>query len=60
MIFWASVSFNFVVQSVYIGMHDNNIYDMLSWPDQFQSVARVRTLTSHKTGVVTRFSIVAK
>ena len=42
LIFWASVSYNFDVQSVYISTHDNVICDSLSRLDNYKSVARIR------------------
>ena len=42
LIFWASISFNFEVQSVYINTKSNVICDSLSGLDKFVNVARIR------------------
>ena len=42
LIFWASINFNFDVQSVYINTKNNVICDSLSRLDKFQSIARIR------------------
>ena len=42
LIFWASINYNFDVQSVYLNTKFNTICDSLSRLDRFQSIARIR------------------
>ena len=42
LIFWASVTYNFDIQAVYINTRDNVICDSLSRLDCFKSIARIR------------------
>ena len=41
LIFWASIKFNFDIQSVYLNTNDNMICDSLNRLDKFKNIARI-------------------